>query len=76
MVMAIGRLVDIPHVMKHNIVLTRPIRMVGLRPKLSDAHPQGTAVMLWQTENVAPTKPAHRATLSFSTPKLLIISGR
>ncbi len=74
--MAIGRLVDTPQKTKHIMVHTRPMRIVGLRPMLSDAQPQGTAVTLWHIEKTAPVMPAHWATSSFSTPKPWIISGR
>lgn len=74
--MAIGRLVDIPQIMKHIIVLISPRHMVGFRPIVSDAFPHGTAVKLCDNEKTAPVKPAHLATLSFGTPKLSIISGR
>ena len=76
MVMAMGKLVDMPQKKKQIMVLARPVRMTGLRPNLSDALPQATAVRLWETEKMAPVRPAHLATSSFSTPKLAIISGR
>jgi hypothetical protein len=74
--MAMGRLVDMPHRRKQHMVLARPTRMTGFRPNLSDALPQATAVILWDTEKMAPVKPAHLAISFFSTPKLAIISGR
>jgi hypothetical protein len=43
---AMVRLVDIPQMQKHTIVLRRPINIMGFRPNLSDALPQGTAVKL------------------------------
>lgn len=73
---AIGRLVAMPHIKKRNMVEARPIRMIGFLPKVSEALPHGTAVRLCDTENTAPVMPAHLATSFFSTPKLLIISGR
>lgn len=75
-VMAMGRLVDMPQARKQIMVLMRPIKMMGLRPILSEALPHGTAVMLCETEKMAPVRPAHFATSFLSTPKLLIISGR
>ena len=74
--MAMGRLVDMPHTRKQIMVQARPQRMMGLRPNLSDALPQATAVRLWEMEKMAPVKPAHLATSVWSTPKLAIISGR
>ncbi len=44
--MAMGRLVDMPHARKQVMVQARPQRMMGLRPNLSDALPQATAVRL------------------------------
>jgi len=76
MAMAMGRLVDIPHIKKQHMVLARPMRMIGFRPTLSEAFPHGTAVRLWEIENTAPVIPAHLATSFFSMPKLEIISGR
>ena len=73
---AMAKLLDMPHITKHIMVLSRPTRMTGFRPKRSDARPQGTAVMLCDMEKTAPVKPAHRATSSLGTPKLRIISGR
>lgn len=75
-VMAIGRLVDMPHTTKVIIVLSKPAIRTGFRPKRSDAFPQGTAVMLWDREKTAEVSPAHCATLFCSTPKPRIISGR
>ena len=76
MVIAMARLVDMPQIMKQIMVLVRPINITGLRPILSDNLPQGTAVKLWESENMDPVMPAHFATWFFSTPKLWIISGR
>lgn len=76
MMMAMGRLVDMPQMRKQIMVLARPQRIIGLRPNLSDALPHATAVKLCETEKMAPVKPAHLATSFFSTPKLAIISGR
>jgi hypothetical protein len=75
-VMAMVRLVDMPHSKKQTMVLARPQRMMGLRPKVSEALPQATAVTLCEMEKMAPVKPAHLATSFLSTPKLAIISGR
>lgn len=75
-VMACVRFFEVPQRMKQNITLTRPIRMVGFRPILSESRPQGTANMLCDTENEDPTMPAHLATLFSGMPKLLIISGK
>ncbi len=74
--MAINKLLDTPQRRKHTIVQSRPIIIVGFRPILSDAQPQGTAVKLWQSEKAALMMPAHLATSSCGTPKPLIISGR
>ena len=74
--MAITKLFDEPQMMKHIMVQTRPIMIVGFRPIVSDVQPQGTAVKLCETENTALVMPAHFATSSLGTPKLLIISGR
>ncbi len=75
-VIAMGRLVDMPQAMKHTIVHMSPRSMVGFRPMRSDAHPQATAVVLWDIEKTAAVSPAHLATSSLATPKLFIISGR
>ena len=75
-VIAIGKLVDMPQIMKHIIVLIKPKHIVGFRPMVSEAFPHGTAVTLCDNEKTAPVKPAHLATLSFGMPKLSIISGR
>ena len=75
-IIAMVKLVDIPHVTKQHMVAKRPARMTGFRPNLSDALPQATAVVLCDIEKAALVMPAHFATLFFSTPKLLIISGR
>jgi hypothetical protein len=74
--MAMGKLVDIPQIRKQIMVLNKPRRMMGFRPKRSDARPHGTAVILCDMEKTAPVRPAHFATWSLSTPKLRIISGR
>lgn len=73
---AIARLDAVPHMMKQIMVETSPIKMVGLRPILSDSRPHGTAKRLCEMEKVEPTRPAHLATFTSGTPKLLIISGR
>lgn len=73
---AIVKLVDMPQSKKQIIVLAKPMRMMGFRPNRSDARPHATAVVLCAMEKMAPVNPAHRATSSFSTPKLAIISGR
>ncbi|KAK1238315.1 hypothetical protein MKX07_006461 [Trichoderma sp. CBMAI-0711] len=71
-----ARLVDMPHTMKQIMVLRSPRMSTGFLPKVSDALPQGTAVMLWQTEKTEDVTPAHFATSSRLTPKPRIISGR
>lgn len=58
------------------MVLSRPMRMVGFRPMLSESRPQGTAVTLCASEKTADVTPAQKATSFFSMPKLWIISGR
>lgn len=74
--MAMGRLVEKPHMSIMTMVLIRPINMIGFRPNLSDAAPHGMPVKPWQKENVADVRPAQRA-ISFSgMPKYSIISGR
>lgn len=73
---AMARLDAVPHIMKQTMVELSPIRMVGLRPILSDSRPHGTAKALCAIEKVEPTIPAHLATLFSGTPKLLIISGK
>lgn len=74
--MAMNKLVDEPQMMKQIMVLIKPMMMVGFRPIVSDVQPHGTAVKLWATEKTALVMPAHLATSSLGTPKLLIISGR
>lgn len=75
-VMAIVKLVDIPHIKKHIIVHRRPTMITGFLPSRSDALPHGTAVMLCAREKTELVTPAHFATSFLSTPKLAIISGR
>lgn len=75
-VIAIARLDAVPHTIKPIIVEMSPIKMVGLRPILSDSRPHGTAKALCEIEKVEPTIPAYLATLLFAIPKLLIISGK
>jgi hypothetical protein len=74
-VIAIGRLVDMPHNKLENMVHVRPIKIAGFRPNLSDALPQSTAVRHCEREKTADVMPAHFATFLLSTPKLSIISG-
>lgn len=74
--MAMGKLVDMPQITKHTMVLKRPMMMVGFRPYVSDAFPQPTAVILWAMEKTPEVIPAQRATLFVLTPKLLTIEGR
>lgn len=57
------------------MVSVRPANIVGLRPNLSEARPQMTAVRHWESEKTAEVIPAHLATSFFSMPKLSIISG-
>lgn len=75
-VMAMVKLVDMPQATKQHMVAKRPVKMTGFLPSRSEALPQATAVALWDIEKTAPVMPAHFATSFFSTPKLLIISGR
>ena len=74
--MAMARLVDTPQTRKQSMVQIRPTRMMGFRPKRSEARPQGTAVTLWDKEKTAPVRPAQKGTSSSTTPKLATISGR
>ena len=50
--------------------------MMGFRPYLSDARPQGIAVRHWLAEKTAEVMPAHLATSFSGIPKDSIISGR
>lgn len=75
-VMAMGRLVDMPHIMKQIIVQSKPLIRMGFRPYLSAALPQPTAVMDWAKEKTEDVSPAHFATLFWGTPKLLTMAGR
>lgn len=70
-----GRLEDMPHIKHEIMVNVSPVRTVGLRPNLSEARPQITAVRHCESEKAADVIPAHHATCFFSTPKLSIISG-
>jgi len=70
------RLFEIPNAREQTIVVIRPAIMVGLRPKMSEALPHGTAMILCKMENTNIIFPAHFATSFSGTPKLLIISGR
>jgi hypothetical protein len=74
--MAAARVVDMPHSMKHIMVVNRPMSMVVFLPMRSDAQPQKMAVELCDMEKVAPIRPAHFAISSFLIPKLWTISGR
>lgn len=73
---AIGRLVDRPQRMKVTIVEKRPKTTAGLRPKWSEAAPQGMPQNDCESEKEAMQMPAQRPTSSFLTPKDSIISGR
>lgn len=57
------------------MVHVKPIRMVGLRPNLSEALPQRTAVRHWEREKTPEVMPAHFAMSCLLMPKLSIISG-
>lgn len=70
-----GRLWDRPQKRLVNMVIKSPVRMTGLRPNVSLARPQATAVTHCARLKTALVIPAHLATLSLSTPKLSIISG-
>jgi hypothetical protein len=72
---AIGKVVDRPHIKLNNKVHVSPINMDGFRPNLSEALPQSTAVTHCAREKTADVMPAHFATSLFSTPKPSIISG-
>jgi hypothetical protein len=74
-IIAIGRLVDRPHIKLKSKVKVRPVNIVGFRPILSESLPHIMAVTHCEREKTADTMPAHRATSFFSTPKLSIISG-
>lgn len=76
MAMAMGKLVETPHIKKQTMVQKSPTRIVGFRPNRSEALPHGTAVMLCASEKTELVAPAHFAISFFSTPKLAIISGR
>ena len=75
-VIAMGRLVENPQTSIMVIVLTRPSRIMGLRPKRSEAAPQAMLVKPWQMQKMAVVRPAHQAMLFTGTPKDSIISGR
>ena len=72
---AIGRLIDIPHIRLHIMVHVKPKRIVGFRPNMSEALPQMIAVVHCDNEKTADVIPAHLATFFSSMPKLSIISG-
>jgi hypothetical protein len=72
---AIGRLLDMPHKRLAIIVQVNPARIVGFLPNLSEARPQSTAVKHWDREKTPDVMPAHHAMFFFLTPKLSIISG-
>jgi len=74
-VIAIGRVVDIPHITLVIMVNVRPIKIVGFLPNLSDARPQTIAVRHCESEKTADVMPAHLGTSFLSMPKLSIISG-
>jgi len=58
---AIGREVLNPHNSEVTIVLSRPNRMMYLRPKRSLAVPQAIAVRHWEREYMAEVAPAQKA---------------
>lgn len=72
---AIGRLVDVPHSNVHIMVHVKPNKIVGFRPNVSEALPQMIAVVHCDNEKAADVIPAHLATLFSLIPKLSIISG-
>jgi hypothetical protein len=74
-IIAIGKLMDIPHSKVHIMVHVKPKRIVGFRPNMSEALPQRIAVVHCENEKTADVIPAHLATFFSSTPKLSIISG-
>ena len=72
---AIGRLVDMPHSKVHIMVHVKPNKMTGFRPNISEALPQMIAVEDCDKEKAADVIPAHLATFSSLTPNPSIISG-
>ena len=74
-VIAIGRLVDMPQSKPDSMVQINPARIAGLRPNLSEARPQSTAVRHCESEKTPEVIPAHFAMFFLSMPKLSIISG-
>jgi hypothetical protein len=69
------RLLEKPNKILETMVQVKARRMMGLRPKRSDALPQAMPVRHWEREKVADMRPAHFATLSSRTWKDWIISG-
>jgi hypothetical protein len=74
--MAMGKLVEKPQINIVTSVLHRPMRIMGFRPKRSEAAPQGMPVKPWHMEKMAEVRPAQRAMSSSGTPNHSIISGR
>lgn len=74
-VIAIGSDVEKPKSSIVNMVLMSPIRMIGFRPKRSEAAPQGMPVTACDMEKMAEVKPAQRAMSVSGTPNDSIISG-
>ncbi len=72
---AIGKLLDIPHINDVIMVSVNAVRIAGFRPNVSDALPHITPVKDCARENTADVIPAHLATFALSIPKLSIISG-
>ena len=74
-VIAMGRLVENPHINMVTMVLNKPSRIMGFLPKRSEAIPHGIPVKACEIEKTAEVRPAQRA-MSFSgTPNDSIISG-
>jgi hypothetical protein len=70
------RLREKPKSKLENIAHVKASRIVGFRPYLSDARPQGMAVRHWLAEKTADVMPAHLATSVRGTLNDSIISGR
>lgn len=58
-----------------SMVQTMLVRMMGFRPKLSEARPQAMPVRDWLKAKTADVMPAHFATSGLGTLKDSIISG-
>jgi hypothetical protein len=74
--MAHLRLLEKPKSMLDIMAHDNANRMIGFRPYVSDALPQGIAVRAWLTEKTAEVMPAHLATSLRGTLNDSIISGR